>query len=508
MFRMNHIILSVVVGASTLLLYTITNQRITRTKAARQHGCKPPFTYPHLDPIFVIDLKLQEILKFLHHQSLPFSTNLHTKYGKTYEAVYSTNHADWGYETLRLPVMGPFCGRGFVTTDGETWRKCRALLRPTFSRSNIYDLGVYKAAVERFLKCIPGDGRTTVDLQPLLANLDQTEVPREEILMREQYLETSFNFLIGVSPNTSNEQERNKATTFIQAFNSSIIGMGLSLMLGPFKFLLPKSLTTTAHKQVHGYIDLFVDKSLEKLQEETTTGTTSSSHTPDPVQKSLLEGLSEQTNDRIEIRQNVIQGMLAAQGTTYVLIRNTLFLLSRNPGLYKRLRDEVQHLDFEADANLFDVLRDQEFIHNILREALRLYPVFPNMGHIALRDTTLPRGGGPNNQSPIFIPRGTMMYVNQYALHRNKTVFGADAESFNPDRWKSINPSPWEYIPFGGGPRACVGQQKALVEAAYTLAKMAQGYRGLESQNGREWEGEWKLTAKNVNGCKVVCIPA
>jgi cytochrome P450 len=137
-------------------------------------------------------------------------------------------------------------------------------------------------------------------------------------------------------------------------------------MLGPFKSLIPKSLTTTTHKQVHDYIDFFVDKALEKLQEETTTSSTS--HTPGPMQKSLLEGLAKQTDDRIEIRQNVIQGMLVAQGTTYVLISNTLFLLSRNPGLYKRLRDEVQHLDLEADPNLFDVLRQQEFIYNILRE--------------------------------------------------------------------------------------------------------------------------------------------
>jgi hypothetical protein len=186
---MFHIILSVVLGASALLLYTIANQRITRSKAARQHGCKVPFTYPHLDPVFGTDLKLQEIQKSLRHQSLTFSANLHTKYGKTFEvidfgaqcvrsidtaniqAVYSTNHADWGYEPFRLPVMGPFCGRGFITTDGESWQKGRALLRPTFSKSNISDLSTYKAAVERFLRHIPSDGRTTVDLQPLLSNL-------------------------------------------------------------------------------------------------------------------------------------------------------------------------------------------------------------------------------------------------------------------------------------------------------------------------------------------------
>src|SRR3954470_14163140 len=108
------------------------------------------------------------------------------------------------------------------------------------------------------------------------------------------------------------------------------------------------------------------------------------------------------------------------------------------------------------------------------------------MNHIALRDTTLPRGGGEDGQAPIFTPRGTMMYTNQYALHRDKAVFGNDVESFNPDRWNSIKPTPWEYIPFGGGPRACVGQHKALAEAAYTVAKIAQLYKGLESRDEKD----------------------
>lgn len=87
-----------------------------------------------------------------------------------------------------------------------------------------------------------------------------------------------------------------------------------------------------------------------------------------PTQKSLLEGLAKQTDDRIEIRQNITQGMMAAQGTTYVLISNTLFRLSHNPALYKRLRDEAKYLDLEASSQLSDSLRDHVFLQNVLRE--------------------------------------------------------------------------------------------------------------------------------------------
>lgn len=169
---------------------------------------------------------------------------------------------------------------------------------------------------------------------------------------------------MGISPNTSDEDERKKATDFIKAFNASMIGMGFSFMIGPFKFLVPKSLTTVAHKQVYDYIDVFVNKALGKTREETTMRT--NPHLP--MQKILLEGLAKQTDDRIEIRQNIIQGMIAAQGTTYVLISNTLFLLSLNPELYQRLRDEVEYLDLEASSQLFGSLRDHVFLQNILRE--------------------------------------------------------------------------------------------------------------------------------------------
>ncbi|KAM0157190.1 hypothetical protein ACHAPG_004872 [Botrytis cinerea] len=325
------------------------------------------------------------------------------------QVVYSINHDDWGYESSRLSVIGPFCGRGFITTYGETWQKARALLRPTFSNSSISDLSSYKVAVEQFLRNIPNDGRTTVDLQPLLANL---------------YLETSLRFLMGISPNTSNEDERKKATDFINVFNASMIGMGFSFMIGSFKFPVPKSLTTVAHKQVYDYIDVFVNKALGKTREETTMKT--NPHLP--MQKSLLEGLAKQTDGRIEIRQNIIQGMMAAQGTTYVLISNTLFLLSRNPELYQRLRDEVEYLDLEASSQLFGSLRDHVFLQNIPRESLRIYLVFPIMNHIALRDTILPRGGGANGKAPIFAPKGT--YTNQYALRRDETVYSELALKF------------------------------------------------------------------------------
>lgn len=122
---------------------------------------------------------------------------------------------------------------------------------------------------------------------------------------------------------------------------------------------------------------------------------------------------------------------------------------------------------------------------------------------MALRDTQLPVGGGPNHDRPVFIPKGTLVVMSYYALHRNKTVFGEDIETFRPERWDSIKPAQWEFLGFGGGNRACLGQQKATIEASYVLARLAQSIEKLESRDSRDWKGELKMTCKSANGCKV-----
>lgn len=134
---------------------------------------------------------------------------------------------------------------------------------------------------------------------------------------------------------------------------------------------------------------------------------------------------------------------------------------------------------------------------------MRLYPIFPILGRIALRDTKLPVGGGPAHDRPMFIPKGSMVIMGHYALHRDPEVFGDDVETFRPERWSSIKPAQWEFLGFGGGNRACLGQQKATIEASYALSRLARAIDKLESRDSQDWKGELKITCKSANGCKV-----
>ena len=73
-------------------------------------------------------------------------------------------------------------------------------------------------------------------------------------------------------------------------------------------------------------------------------------------------------------------------------------------------------------------------------KALRLHPIVPGNGRVAIVDTTLPVGGGPDGKSPIFIKAGQQVNYVVYVMHRRKDLYGEDADEFRPERWESFRP--------------------------------------------------------------------
>jgi cytochrome P450 len=86
-------------------------------------------------------------------------------------------------------------------------------------------------------------------------------------------------------------------------------------------------------------------------------------------------------------------------------------------------------------------------------------------------------------------------------MHRNKAVYGDDADDFNPDRWEALKVG-WDYIPFNGGPRICVGQQFALTEAGYTTVRLMQLFE-IENRDKGEYEEGYSITNFVGNGVNV-----
>ena len=94
-----------------------------------------------------------------------------------------------------------------------------------------------------------------------------------------------------------------------------------------------------------------------------------------------------------------------------------------------------------------------------------------------------------------------------YTIHRRKDIYGEDANEFKPERWADLRPG-WEYLPFNGGPRICIGQQFALTEASYTTIRLMQEFTSIESRDSRPWREEIGLTATIHQGTIVGLTPS
>ena len=220
-----------------------------------------------------------------------------------------------------------------------------------------------------------------------------------------------------------------------------------------------------------------------------------------------------QTTDPIAIRSELLNILLAGRDTTASLLTNVWHVLSRRPDIWKKLQSEIATLDGEIPD--FEGLKNLKYLKALLNESLRLHPVVPGNSREAFEDTVLPLGGGPDARAPLFIKKGSVVGWNVYVMHRRKDFYGEDAEDFKPERWlddlstgkKGLRPG-WEYLPFNGGARICLGQQFALTEASYTTVRLCQAFSGIEARDLMPWTEGLTLTCVNKHGAKVALTAA
>lgn len=148
------------------------------------------------------------------------------------------------------------------------------------------------------------------------------------------------------------------------------------------------------------------------------------------------------------------------------------FILVRHPDALTKLRTEIANTPTKPGNIRRADLKGMKYLQAVLKEVLRLYPSAPINGRTAVRDTVLPTGGGLNRRQPVLVPRGSVASFNVYALHRRTDLYGMDAEVFRPERWlddgvgmplfRDAVTRNYGYLPFGGGPRVCIGSMLFL----------------------------------------------
>lgn len=179
--------------------------------------------------------------------------------------------------------------------------------------------------------------------------------------------------------------------------------------------------------------------------------------------------------------------LLAGRDTTACTLSWAVYELSRQPELVRKLRDEIlQHVGPDREPTYAD-MKSMRYLQNVVNETLRLYPAVPYNVRLALRDTTLPRGGGPDGSLPLPVLKDTPIAYSTLVMQRRADIYPPPSATFaphnvfSPERWQHWQPKPWTYIPFNGGPRICIGQQFALTEMSYVLCRLFQRYERVES---------------------------
>jgi cytochrome P450 len=171
----------------------------------------------------------------------------------------------------------------------------------------------------------------------------------------------------------------------------------------------------------------------------------------------------------VEVRDQAMTILLAGHETTANALAWTFYLLARNPDVRERMEREVDAALGGRAPSVQD-LPTMPFTLQVLKEAMRLYPPAYVVGRKAARAVTL---GG------VSVRKGQVVLVNIAGIHRRASAFPDperfDPERFTPEREKALPPQ--TYLPFGAGPRICIGNHFALMEGHLILATLARKLR-------------------------------
>ncbi|KAL4802213.1 putative cytochrome P450 alkane hydroxylase [Aspergillus unguis] len=289
--------------------------------------------------------------------------------------------------------------------------------------------------------------------------------------------------------------------SFADAFHYSQQAVLTRGMLGPLSAFYRDRKADECNQICRGFAQQFVEEAIAVTAAKKQDNTEKKGK-----QKHVFSHeLASRTSDPRRILDELMNVLLAGRDTTASLLGNLFFALAKNPRIWKKLRDEVAVL--QGKPPTYEQLRQLKYTQHCVNESLRLHPVVPRNERRAIRDTVLPLGGGKDGLAPVFVPKGTLVAYNIYAMHRRTDIYGPDVEEFGPERWEGGTLQPrWGYLPFNGGPRICIGQRYALTEVSYVLVRLVQEFRALESRDPGPWEESLALTLCSRNGTKVGLI--
>lgn len=414
-------------------------------------------------------------------QIFPQERYIFTRDPEHIKAVLAAQFSDYGKGPRFHELWRPFLGDSIFTTDGQLWHDSRSLIRPMFIKDRVSDLATFEKWMTKLITKLPPQGQT-VDIMDLLYRMT---------------LDVTTDFLLGASVDSLS----NPQSEFAQAFNDVQRIQMLVTAIGPFEALVSRRRYNEGIRIIDRVIMPYIEQALALPQEELEKLSNSDKDF------TFLHNIARYTRNRQVLRDQIIAVLLAGRDTTAATLSWAFYELSHYPEKYKKLRDEIINHVGRTRNPTYQDLKDMSYLRHTINETLRLYPAVPYNLRGALEDTTLP---GAPGQPPISVVKGDIVFYSTLVMQRRKELYPpvsekfADPALFSPERWENWIPKSWQYVPFNGGPRICVGQNFALTEMAYCMVKILQKYDRIEYRG--DWyaqKHETEVVGKPSQGVKI-----
>ena len=331
-----------------------------RRRLAQSFGCKPVKTYKQYDKLLGLGFLYQNIRDFQGQTYLESWGQHLAKTGKTFEfarlgqrilvtsdpdnlkAILATSFDDFEKGPRLRAAFAPLMGNGIFGADGKDWHDARALIRPSFAKSELNDTQRFETHFQGFLRLLPADG-VAINLQGLLNRLT---------------MDTATDLLFGRSTGSLSTSEDSEATRFSSAADIALQAVFRDIILPRFGRLIDRQNSKGARKYVHKTISHYVQEALETRSKKGHEGVHPPGQSADKRKGYVfLEHLMEKTNSVDVLRDQSLSALFGARETTASLLSNLLYVLARRPEILAKLRSEALQL---CDRSL-----DQETLKNV-----------------------------------------------------------------------------------------------------------------------------------------------
>ncbi|KAM5129710.1 cholesterol 24-hydroxylase-like [Mantella aurantiaca] len=365
------------------------------------------------------------------------------------ELLMSSKHPkDQFYEDIFYLFGVRFMGKGLLTDrDYDHWHSQRRLMDPAFSRSFLMGLmGPFNDKAEELMEALAeeADGET-------------------EVKMHDMFNKVTLDVIAKVAFDMDLNTLHDSQTPFPRAILMAMKGM--IEMRNPLIRVLPSKRAVI--REIRDSV-LLLRKTGKECIERRQRMVQDGSEVPGDILTQILRGAAlENDCDNEVMIDNFVTFFIAGQETTANQLAFAVQSLAQHPELLRKAQAEVDDVIGAKRDIEYEDLAKLPYLSQVLKETLRLYPSVPGTSRLTSEELVI---------EGVRIPKNSSVLVNTYVTGRMEEFF-PDPLTFNPDRFGPGSPKPYyTYFPFSLGPRNCIGQTFAQMEARVMMAKLLQRF--------------------------------